>query len=176
MIRNALFTLLAFGLVCAPSVAQNKKKSNDKDVLRTQQTTQSIQQVGEINAAAEAPAAIDADGDGERSYMHGGADCDDNDAKRYPGNVEIADPENRDEDCNPETFGERDYDGDGFFDAAACNERSDGSMNCGRDCNDRNARIHPVQIDILNGRDDNCNIEIDEDQTVEQLLELLNPR
>ena len=176
MIRTALITVMAIGLACTPVAAQNKKKTGNKDVLRVQQTTQSVQQVGEVNAEAQAPAARDADGDGELSYMHGGADCDDNDAGRYPGNVEVADNLATDEDCNPETFGERDADGDGYFSSAACNQRPDGSMNCGDDCDDSNARIHPSQIDILNGRDDNCNIEIDEDQTVEQLLVLLKQR
>lgn len=178
MTRTLLITLMAFGLVCVPSAAQNKKKTNNNDVFRTQQSTPSVQQVGEVNAEAQAPAAaaIDADGDGEPSYQHGGADCDDNDARRFPGNVEVAEPSGIDEDCNPETFGERDSDGDGYFSSAACNQRADGSMNCGNDCDDSNASIHPSQIDILNGRDDNCNIEIDEDQSVEQLLELLRQR
>ena len=176
MIRTALITMMAFGLVCAPTAAQNKKKTSNKDILRTQQSTQTVQQVGEMNAEAQAPAARDADGDGELSYMHGGADCDDNDAQRYPGNVEVADNLGKDEDCNPETFGERDYDGDGYFTSAACNTRADGSLNCGTDCDDQNASIHPSQIDILNGRDDNCNVEIDEDQTVDQLIELLKMR
>lgn len=46
----------------------------------------------------------DADGDGHRSQACGGAandDCDDNDANRYPGNVEVCDDVGHDEDCDP---------------------------------------------------------------------------
>ena len=119
------------------------------------------------------PAIRDADGDGELSLAHGGGDCDDNDANAYPGNVEVADPLSHDEDCNPETFGNLDADGDRFVSAGACNRRPDGTMNCGRDCDDRNPAIHPLQIDILNGRDDNCNLEVDEDQTAAEVLRLI---
>lgn len=176
MTRTLLITLMAFGLVCAPTTAQVKSKTNNKDVFRTQQSTPSVQQVGEIKVEAPAVAPIDADGDAEPSFLHGGADCDDNDPNRFPGNLEIADSEGVDEDCNPETFGERDDDGDGYFSSMTCNQRADGSMNCGDDCDDSNASIHPTQIDILNGRDDNCNVDIDEDQSVDQLLELLRQR
>ncbi len=60
----------------------------------------------------------DQDGDGVWSVSCGGADCDDNDPLRFPGNVEVCDANGRDEDCDPTTIGERDADGDGFVDAS----------------------------------------------------------
>ena len=143
-----------------------------KQTIPAQQT---VEQVGDVNMELNLPepAIRDADGDGQLSYTHGGADCDDNDPLRYAGNVEVGDPESRDEDCNPETFGNVDTDGDGFYSNRACNQRPDGSMNCGRDCDDSNPRVHPLQIDVLNGRDDNCNLEVDEDQTAAEVLRLI---
>lgn len=47
----------------------------------------------------------DRDGDGARAMHCGGDDCDDNDPKRYPGNVEIWDERNLDEDCDDNTSG-----------------------------------------------------------------------
>ena len=57
--------------------------------------------------------AMDADGDGVDSVATGGADCDDQDAGRYPGNAEICDAQGHDEDCDFSTGGLRDADGDG---------------------------------------------------------------
>lgn len=55
----------------------------------------------------------DLDGDGVDSIADGGSDCDDTDARRFPGNIEICDELGRDEDCDFETGGRRDSDGDG---------------------------------------------------------------
>ena len=59
----------------------------------------------------------DADGDGVDSIACGGTDCDDSDPYRYPGNYEICDSANHDEDCDPSTFGDLDADGDGYISA-----------------------------------------------------------
>ena len=115
----------------------------------------------------------DADGDGSASYASGGDDCDDSDPRRFPGNVEVADSDDHDEDCNPRTFGNRDVDGDGYYDARACNRDGAGGLFCGTDCNDNDPSVHPNQVDILNGRDDNCTGDVDEHQTVDMVLELL---
>lgn len=48
---------------------------------------------------------VDNDGDGHQSVRCGGDDCDDSDANRYPGNVEVWDAANHDEDCDVNTHG-----------------------------------------------------------------------
>lgn len=118
----------------------------------------------------------DWDCDGHVGIARGGDDCDDGDANRYPGNVEVHDGNDHDEDCDYTTYGEVDGDEDGYFSAAACNIGPDGTRYCGSDCNDGNASIHPTQIDVLNGRDDNCNGQVDEDQTRADLLRMLGLR
>lgn len=50
-------------------------------------------------------ACPDNDGDGVTALHCGGSDCDDNDARRYPGNIEIWDQQGRDEDCDDSTSG-----------------------------------------------------------------------
>lgn len=64
---------------------------------------------------------VDADHDGEASIGTGGLDCDDNDPQRAPGHPEICDADGVDEDCNTETPGHRDADGDGHDDVACVN-------------------------------------------------------
>lgn len=64
-------------------------------------------------------AVSDADGDGYDAIACGGNDCDDRDAGRNPGETEICDARGRDEDCDVNTFGDKDQDGDGFI-AATC--------------------------------------------------------
>jgi alpha-tubulin suppressor-like RCC1 family protein len=119
---------------------------------------------------SDCDAMPDADGDGEPSMDCGGADCDDTDADRFPGNAEICDLDGHDEDCEPETFGDRDADTDGYIDARCCNgEGTD--MVCGDDCNDGNASVHPTQAETCNDVDDNCDGIADEGQLVEGFVD-----
>ena len=113
--------------------------------------------------------APDADGDGARDARcldaEGaslGTDCDDADALRFPGNPEVCDPDHRDEDCNPDTFGARDVDRDGFLDAQCCNTAPDGSMACGDDCRDVRPGVNPVATEACDGVDNDCDGIIDE--------------
>lgn len=90
------------------------------------------------------PAAnCDVDGDGHHGIQCGGNDCDDDDARRYPGAAEICDTVDVDEDCNPSTFGTSDQDGDGAVSWRCCNAGNGGAMNCGSDCDDHVRAIVP---------------------------------
>ena len=101
------------------------------------------------------PVALDFDGDGRISEECGGDDCDDRDPNRFPGNTEVCDAAGHDEDCNPETFGFVDEDGDGVGSAACCN-----GIVCGPDCDDANAAIKPGEVDgpplTCDGLDNDC--------------------
>lgn len=63
----------------------------------------------------------DADGDGRDSVGSGGDDCDDNNSGRFPGNTEVCDLHGVDEDCDFQTSGTRDADGDGENSSACFN-------------------------------------------------------
>ena len=107
----------------------------------------------------------DADGDGHASPACGGRDCDDSDPNRYPGNVEVGDPEGHDEDCDLLTLGgpSSDYDNDGFVSNRACNLQADGTLLCGTDCNDNDGAINPDQLDFCDGIDNNCDGVFDDE-------------
>jgi hypothetical protein len=96
----------------------------------------------------EADACTDADGDGHCSIETGGIDCADRDPNRYPGNPEICDADDHDEDCDYGTFGFRDVDGDGRGDHRCCNRTGPAGhpktrYTCGDDCDDFQVAIVP---------------------------------
>lgn len=115
--------------------------------------------------------APDMDGDGygdascvDRRGVPTGEDCDDTDMRRAPGNVEVCDSEDLDEDCNLGTRGARDDDSDGFEDATCCNPAVVGglTLNCGTDCDDMQNGVKPGAQELCDGLDNNCNAVIDE--------------
>jgi hypothetical protein len=106
--------------------------------------------------------APDADGDGQDAESCGGDDCDDADSNRFPGNDEVCDTEQHDEDCDPATFGVRDGDGDGFPDDRCCNLDEAGNPSCGSDCDDAAGAIHPTESESCNTLDDDCDEMVDE--------------
>ncbi len=118
-----------------------------------------------MRCTTDCPHAVDADGDGHRSADCGGDDCDDSDANRFPGNTEICDANDRDEDCDARTFGIRDGDGDMFADQQCCNVDSAGMRHCGDDCNDSRANVHPSLAEACDGLDNNCDGSVDEGVT-----------
>ena len=127
-----------------------------------EQRSAGVHIVAKLSVALFRNDEADADGDGHASQAWNGDDCDDYDSLRHPGNAEVADFVGHDEDCNPETFGTLDKDGDGFTDSRVYNTRSDGTVKRGRDCNDNDMSVHPGQVEACNRRDDNCNGQIDE--------------
>jgi hypothetical protein len=100
----------------------------------------------------------DGDGDGHDDVVCGGDDCDDTDADRAPGMTELCDLD--DEDCDPDTFGERDADDDGYLDSACC----DGDR-CGDDCDDSDPGVHPSEAEACDAIDNDCDHLVDEDVT-----------
>ncbi len=99
----------------------------------------------------------DADGDGALDSACGGTDCDDANPSRFPGNMEVCDVADLDEDCDPSTFGFRDQDMDGYPDDSCCN----GDV-CGDDCADTRANQHPTLAESCDSLDNDCDGAIDE--------------
>jgi hypothetical protein len=83
----------------------------------------------------------DADNDGHLRIECGGDDCDDHDSLRFPHRPEVCDGNAHDEDCDPTTFGDKDNDKDGFFDAKCCNRDANGTLICGTDPDDQNPSV-----------------------------------
>lgn len=119
--------------------------------------------------------ALDADHDGHASVACGGLDCDDDDAERFPGNLEVCDPFGHDEDCDPVTYGALDGDGDGYVASTCCNTEASGASHCGTDCDDSDARFHPgaaascgvcpgpsISDELCNAVDDDCDGTVDD--------------
>lgn len=104
----------------------------------------------------------DLDGDGVDAVACGGVDCDDTNAARAPGNLEVCDAADVDEDCDPSTFGERDGDGDGYVDADCRNVSDTGIVAQGNDCMDSRADMHPSLAEVCDGLDNDCDGSIDE--------------
>ncbi|HYQ04923.1 MAG TPA: hypothetical protein VER96_39880 [Polyangiaceae bacterium] len=86
-------------------------------------------------------AHLDHDEDGSVAKAFGGDDCDDGDSARYPGNAEVCDPYNHDEDCDPRTNGGSDVDHDTLTEGACCNVMDNGAKFCGMDCDDRHSAL-----------------------------------
>ena len=113
----------------------------------------------------------DADHDGHRAVLCGGDDCDDTDANRFPGNVEVCDTSAHDEDCDATTVGVRDVDRDGFTDSTCCNVAADGTRACGEDCNDARRNVSPTASEVCDHIDNDCNGQIDEGVTMDGFVD-----
>ncbi|MFO0681238.1 MAG: putative metal-binding motif-containing protein [Sandaracinus sp.] len=116
---------------------------------------------GSIDAAL--PVCPDEDDDNHIAIGScGGDDCDDHDANRHPGALEVCDGLGLDEDCDPTTFGVRDGDGDMHQSSECFNVGPDGTRHQGDDCNDANTSAHPGANETCNMIDDDCDAAIDE--------------
>ncbi len=114
----------------------------------------------------------DVDKDGHQAIACDGDDCDDNDANRYPGNVEVCDSAGHSEDCKYDTLGgpsDADKDQDTFVDVACCNTQANGDLKCGDDCDDDTSGINPGHEEACNGVDDNCDGIVDGDTAEDDL-------
>jgi hypothetical protein len=121
----------------------------------------------------ETAEACDADADGDGSCAVD--DCNDADANVFPGAAESCNGE--DDDCDG-TVDEgvssvyyADEDDDGYGDPTpihAC-EPPSGAADNGADCDDANVDVHPGAEERANGKDDDCDGEIDEGITVADL-------
>ncbi|MCB9519266.1 MAG: putative metal-binding motif-containing protein, partial [Myxococcales bacterium] len=113
----------------------------------------------------------DSDGDGvadatcrDADGLALGIDCDDADPNRYPGNPEVCDADDHDEDCDPLTFGVEDLDGDGHISDRCCNVAPDGTRACGDDCIDADQPfVFRGAPELCDGLDNDCNGLTDDD-------------
>lgn len=109
----------------------------------------------------------DADGDGFGAAL----DCDDADAGRYPGAVEVCDGVDQncdgtaDEDSVDAVSGFQDLDGDGAGSGVlAFGCLGDGVSASNDDCNDRDPRVSPLAVeDCIDPRDNDCDGLFDDD-------------
>jgi hypothetical protein len=103
-------------------------------------------------------------------YVESDDDCNDECPTCFEGATELCD--NVDQDCDgtidedlPLLASYADLDGDSFGDPAteefSC-AIGVGRVRDGEDCDDRSRLTHPNAIEICNGIDDNCNVDIDE--------------
>lgn len=141
---------------CAPASAD----ADARGCIAGQAPCDTCDEVSDECGACETP---DADGDGVDAVACGGADCDDADANRFPGNPEVCDPEGHDEDCDDVTVAgaDGDVDGDGFISATCCNGTGPTQV-CGDDCDDGRISVFPNAAEVCNLRDDDCDVTVDE--------------
>lgn len=150
-------TLFTMALACSDKANQAGPASDD------------TQTVSDTAADTHRPISpVDADGDGFPADQ----DCNDEDARIYPGADEICDDIDNDCDGQIDEIGAiggsvwyADHDGDGFGDPDVSIEACDppsGYTSDHTDCNDDDETAYPGAEEICDGVDNNCNASIDE--------------
>jgi uncharacterized protein YkwD len=109
-------------------------------------------------------------------YVGNRDDCDDSDDSVRPWAKELSD--GRDNDCDGEVdegFADQrfylDHDGDGFGDpnfSRLSSERPAGHVDNALDCNDAERADHPEAKEVFDGRDNDCDGDVDEGFTVRE--------
>jgi len=150
--------------VCAPASADADARGC---VMATSGPCLSDQTCDDAGSLCVTDCAVrtDADGDGHDAVVCGGDDCADEDANRFPGNLEVCDAQGHDEDCDASTLGgaaDADVDGDLEVSARCCNVQSDQSILCGVDCDDTRSSINASGVEVCNGLDEDCDGTLDE--------------
>jgi len=124
-----------------------------------------------VPSPGTATPAEEADGDGDGFSLEDG-DCDDDDARSFPGAIETCD--GRDNDCDGETdedavdaptwYADTDQDGYGKFGSMldAC-EAPSGYVADASDCDDTDGDVNPGADELCNGVDNDCDGTADED-------------
>jgi alpha-tubulin suppressor-like RCC1 family protein len=126
----------------------------------------------ELRECVFVPRDADADGRADVTCLDAqgdpfGDDCDDNDRNRYPGNVEVCDEADHDEDCDLTTYGRVDADLDGFDSGRCCN-----GATCGPDCDDLRGAVTPLATEACDGFDNDCDGLVDETVAVTVFADL----
>ena len=107
--------------------------------------------------------APDNDGDGYNENN----DCDDGNASVHPGAAEVCD-DGLDNDCSggdlaSETwYDDDDGDGWGGDDVYVCGSPPGGTVSAGGDCDDGDDTIHPDAAELCDGKDNDCDGEVDD--------------
>ena len=142
---------------------------------------------GGIDEGLDLPWYQDSDGDGFGStlrvdacsqpagYVSSSTDCNDQNAGVSPGDVEICDASNTDEDCDgladdsdagvsgtSTWYSDADGDGYGANGQALCDPTA-GLISVGDDCDDSSVAVNPAATEVCDGSiDDNCDGRVDE--------------